>query len=463
MNMKSAFRPIWEMELVISGAVIIGLFQLPQLADHAFNGVLPHLSKQSMVIMFLLYYVAKLSINSLIGAFLLHFIVRSLWVATIGLSEVFPENINLDKTNFGPVTKELIQSKGISLSGLQIKLDRFASMIFSILFLIIGMLIVISIYNSIAIATAFALKKGGMVSPFLNLYKSSIAGVYGIPILISLLGAGMDKWLGKDLSRLDRYPGIVKVTRLFNQINYYLFLEFITGPVVLAFRSRISAIRFTLIGFSIFSILFLSFVFNLEMRDMHFDSYVFMPVESAPQRLDTACYDSLRTTNDPVEMPSIQSDIIDGNAEPIRLFLPFRVMYNNELIEQLCPDLKPFHNDGFYEFSFVKKNPGPGHTEKVEQALECTKKLFQIELDGQTVDDHGMLFTRHQITRKGGLLLYIPTANLESGQHTLKIQLKRKSKKKTEDFQYFIPFWLMKTLPELQQNTPDSPEPIQMK
>ncbi|MCD4654180.1 hypothetical protein K8T06_09605 [bacterium] len=79
MNNKNTLRPIWEMELFISGAVIIGLFQLPQLADQSFNSVLPHLSKQTFFMTFLIYYLAKLSINSLIGAFLLHFTVRSLY------------------------------------------------------------------------------------------------------------------------------------------------------------------------------------------------------------------------------------------------------------------------------------------------------------------------------------------------------------------------------------------------
>ena len=80
MNMKSAFRPIWEMELIISGAVILGLFQLPQLADQSYKLVYPHLAFDTYFIHFLSYYIVKLSINTLIGAFMLHFVVRSLWV-----------------------------------------------------------------------------------------------------------------------------------------------------------------------------------------------------------------------------------------------------------------------------------------------------------------------------------------------------------------------------------------------
>ncbi|MCD4654179.1 hypothetical protein K8T06_09600 [bacterium] len=353
--------------------------------------------------------------------------------------------MDLDKTDFGPVAKRFLQSRGGNLPDLQRKLDHLSSLIFSVLFLIIVLLLVMAMYISICLSMALILQKYGMPGTLYKLFFLSFAVAYGFTLSVTMSGAGLDKWFAKDLARLDRYPRLVKLTHISHTINHYLILNFLTQPVTVVIRSQISGRRFTIIASTIFSIMFISFIISIKAGEMNFDSYIYMPVQSVSPLLNTASYDSMKKPGDPEEIPSIQSDIIDGNTEPIRLFLPFYVLHNNLLLEELCPDLEPFHKDGLYKSSLFKDTALKEREIKVQNALDCTKKLFQIELDDQSLDDIDPLFSRHQVTGKGGLLIYISTKYLESGQHTLKIQVKRKRKDRIEDIDYFIPFWLQKT------------------
>lgn len=442
MNVKNVFRPIWEMELVISGAVILGLFQLPQLADQAFHAFTPHLAFNTFFIHFMAYYIAKLSINSLIGAFMLHFVVRSLWVAIMGLREVFPGEVDLDQTDFGPVSKRIIQIKGVNLTGLQRRLDHFASMIFSMLFLMIVMLVMMALYAGACIASALILPKLGVSGSFFKLFLVSFGVIYGSTTILTCAGGMLDKWMKADETRVDRYPRLARLTYFCLLVAQYMFFGFVTQPVVVVLRTKISASKFTTYTMIAFGIIVSSFLIGMKLETMQFDSYVFMPYESAPQSVNTACYDSLRQPGDSIEVPSIQSDVIHSDDGPIRLFLPYHVLHNNRLLEDLCPDLEPLHADGWYDSSFYKEIPTQERLMKVDNALNCAKQLYTVSVDGQMLSELNLLFTRHHMTNKGGFLLYIPIQDFQPGQHVIHIQMKKQRKKECENKETYIPFYL---------------------
>ncbi|MFC1851545.1 hypothetical protein ACFL27_15220 [candidate division CSSED10-310 bacterium] len=441
MEKKIVFRPIWEMELIISGAIIIGLFQLPQLADQSFEAMMPHVSNQSFWLPFMAYYLAKLSINGLIGAFLLHFTVRSLWVAVLGLQEVFPGSVDLSKTDLGVIAKRFFESRRVDLDELRLKLDHFASLIFSVLFMMIIVLLMLAAYVAMAALLAAIIRKIGATIPFSTLFIGIGGTLYVSASAISVLGALLDKWLTKDETRLKQYPRLVSTTYTCHLIAYYMFFAFLISPIATALRSKVSAKGFIAWSFILAAMIIFPFMLSKKMKSRKYDSYIFMPVESAPQLLDTACYDNLRKPGDPVNVPSIQADIILAGKGPIRLFMPLFVLRNNQLMLELCPDLKPFHTEGSYKSSLMEDLPLEERVTNVKNALECTKKLFHITLDDDQINSDGFLFTHHHLTKKGGLLLYLSTAQLTAGQHTLNIKIKNRTRKGDEEEIFFIPFW----------------------
>src|SRR4051794_24559506 len=82
--------PTWEMELLISGATVFGLMQLPARLDAIFYDLFNRGSEQVASLLMPLWIYAKVALLTLIGTFVLHLVLRGLWVAMVGLDSVYP-------------------------------------------------------------------------------------------------------------------------------------------------------------------------------------------------------------------------------------------------------------------------------------------------------------------------------------------------------------------------------------
>ena len=94
-----------EVELLISAALLFGLMQLPGRLETSWNAINPTLTEGSGVMVFLLYFYMRVMAVTLIGAFALHLVTRAYWVGLVGLDSVFPEGVDWDRVNHGPVAK----------------------------------------------------------------------------------------------------------------------------------------------------------------------------------------------------------------------------------------------------------------------------------------------------------------------------------------------------------------------
>lgn len=95
--------PTWEAELLISGASVFALLQLPawlndrflalqiQLHDHYLNALaLP------------LFLYVKVAVVCLAATFLLHLSLRAYWIGLVGVDSIFPGGPKLDHLRYGP-------------------------------------------------------------------------------------------------------------------------------------------------------------------------------------------------------------------------------------------------------------------------------------------------------------------------------------------------------------------------
>lgn len=91
---------IWELELLISGAVTLGLLQLPGRVDALYRSLDARVSTESATALLLGYEFAKIILYLLIASFVLHLVARAYRVALIGLHAIFPGGIRWSELRY---------------------------------------------------------------------------------------------------------------------------------------------------------------------------------------------------------------------------------------------------------------------------------------------------------------------------------------------------------------------------
>src|SRR5688500_6169378 len=76
----AAYDRTWELELLISGAVVFALLQFPSALDRWFWRVDPHLVGAAEESAFFVYFYSKLIVYTLVATFVVHLCSRAYWV-----------------------------------------------------------------------------------------------------------------------------------------------------------------------------------------------------------------------------------------------------------------------------------------------------------------------------------------------------------------------------------------------
>jgi len=92
--------------------VVFALLQLPPLISEGFDRAQPRLDGNWLLVAVFLFLYAKITVLAMIFTFVAHLVIRTLWVAIIGLDSVYPTGIRWEATRYGPV-------------------DNFASLVFA--------------------------------------------------------------------------------------------------------------------------------------------------------------------------------------------------------------------------------------------------------------------------------------------------------------------------------------------
>ena len=101
--------PTWEVELLLSGALVFSMLQVPDLLDEAIATLRPRLTGSLNYGVFMLYFYLKITSYALIATFVLHLSSRAIWVAALGLRSVYPGGVDWDKLSRGPIYLEYAQ------------------------------------------------------------------------------------------------------------------------------------------------------------------------------------------------------------------------------------------------------------------------------------------------------------------------------------------------------------------
>jgi len=440
---------IWELELVISGAVIVALFQIPQLIDRLYEGLALHLSNEIHMLPFMFYYIGKLILYPLIMTFMLHFFLRGFWVGLIGLKSVFPDGVKWEKLKLPPLQERFLKEESRDLDGVMDLVDRLSSTLFSILFLLVITFLWMGALFLCCVPIAMAIN-----SQFGSEWKFNwiLIGTFYAMLIIIFSGSGLgtiyDKHLQKHPEKLGKHPKLEAAVSFLYRFANVMSLSFINVPIITTFRSNLK--KGTAIAGFFFLLIFFPAIFLtsflLSKGILNFDSYHFFPNQKSEWEVRSIHYDNLREHHELLDVPSIQSDIIEASF--VKLFIPFQVHKDNRLIEEYCPDLKAYRNEGF---SWATTYEAEEHNDEL---ITCIRDIYQVELNGTPLNDVRFLLYTHPKSKVRGILGYIPIERAQPGQNLLHIQKKtttasreeaqespseqRRLKGKTN---WYIPFW----------------------
>jgi hypothetical protein len=429
-------RP-WELELLISGAVVFALLQLPGQVDTWHERFRPTLAEVGSGGATVLYLYLKLALYTLIGSFLLHLAIRAYWVGMIGLESVFPRGIVWENTQLGPVGREAQRRRVPPIQALIDRADRAASVVFGAGFTVALIFLLSVVLGGIVWALALGISRALLGGEQMSWVLLGLALFFSVPQLV--------------LSQLDRrlrvHPGSRGWRRMDRAYGLFYYMQgtWLYAPAMLTLSSNVGrrkarsvsvVVMYSLVGFALVKDVVVA------RGGMSADSYLFVPDNPGRVGVEPGYYEDKRGAGKVVALPSIQSDVV---RDPyVRLFVPYTPAAHNRLLRRACPGLRPFTEGG------VRVEPVRVQPEQPAEAaavLRCWPRVQPVTLNGRPVTVP-LRFYQHPVSGLRGVVAHIPTAGLPRGENVITVarlpsvaEIRGESPRRSIP-PHYIPFWL---------------------
>ena len=423
--------PTWELELLISGAVLFALFQIPPLLNAFFARAEPQATSTMLSVLLFAELYLKAIVYALIASFVVHLVARAYWVGLVGLHSVFPKGVRWENFKSGPVGLEVYKERLVSLPAIISRTDNFCSVIFSFAFLLVLLFVftvcLTSVYSFIAYGVAHAFL-GGKNTDAVFLVLAALTAL--VPAATTLV----DRRFGQRLGPRGR--GIVKGLVVY---SYRGTAQGVISPIFVPLLTNVGRKKIMLIFYvSLFGILTAVIAERFARNDqLSFNSYDYFG-SSSRFGVDYRFYESQRDPGDIyARTPSIQSDIITGSY--VKLFIPYYPRRYNAAIAKSCPALHPLEARGL---QIGTDAPVPDSA--AIPVLECLGRIHGVTVDGAPRPDLEYRFYEHPGTGIKGVITYIPADSLTKGQHVITVKqvpAADASPGTTEPKPWVIPFW----------------------
>ncbi len=400
-----------EVELIISGGMLVALTQVPSHLDAWWDSIALSLSGPYFTTVFVVWYYAKLMVFTLVGAFAVHIIARAYWVGLLGLDSVFPDGIRWERIRYGPIAKRTYQEAFRTLPAMARRADHFGSTIFSFAFWIVLLFVLSSTVAALAGLGALGLRR--WVFP-----GAALGTVWWVLLLaivaVPLLAVGIDRLLG---ARLDGAGRPARLLRAVLRANYLLFAGPLLMPIQFTLFSNLRRRAMWGVLGGVFVVLIGLFVGGEKVRsgDLVVSASEAFPTRPGSATADGRYYESASNIAASRGLPTIQSDVVEGPY--VRLRLPFVARRDAARMRERCPTLPTLSRRGPIGTSLADPPPGPGEEEAL---IGCLAGLWTVRLDGNPVRPDWVLDAGTGASIDG-LVAYLSTEALTSGAHLLEV------------------------------------------
>jgi hypothetical protein len=421
----------WQLELLISGFAIFGLFSsTPHIDDYLLAA-----NFDNRVTEVLLWFAIKICCWILIFNLLIHVILRGLWIGALGLRYVSGD-IDYKKLNYSPKFTKFLQKKIGSFDKYIATLENYCSILFAISFLLIFyFLACITFIVSILLIIFLIIDPEKNDGSFENV--KSVIGI--VLILFVIFGAFLTFFDFISQGFLKKKKWLSKIYFPIYRVFSVITLSFLYRPLVYNFLDNKFGRRLSLILVPVFaSILFLS---SYHYRN---SNYLSVDRSSSLNYANPNNYEDLLINNKNfIKVAAIPSKII--TTPYLKVFMLFKKNVEDRLFrfnEGLRPlnDLRGLES----ELNITTNTPKRINYKRRDSLLKVYFKTFN-EVHNVYIDDNLYLSDFIGTTnpnKKFGFETYLNIKDLKEGKHLLKITRKQKRKKDTVKYALVkIPFW----------------------
>jgi hypothetical protein len=438
---EPAVRP-WELELLISGAVVFSLLQVPGVVDGLYGRVQPHLAERAHFGAFMLYTYVKLILYTLISCFIMHLGMRAYWVGLIGLETVFPHGVRWEDSTYGPIMTDVYRRK---LGRLQPRIDaadRFCSILFPLAFTLVMVFAYSVLMLGVVTLLAFGISRLLLNGQHFALLCIAI---FAVALSVPLIAWALDRWMGARLepgSRGDR------TIRRLSLAAYYVNAMPAYGTVFMTlFSNAKKGARYPMM-YALMALLFGFFI----MKDVFMargvvltTDHLYLPDTPGEFGLRAAYYESQREPGGVYDRtPSIQSDVV---SDPyVKLFIPYTPIRHGAAFAEQCPQVEPLSRGG------VRMDIGAQpQAAQVQAVMDCWMRLQPVTLNGAPIRPDFRFYEQPQSGLRG-IMAYIPVAGLPRGENVITVglsprpqsdeKIRERIRGSTPAPPHYIRFWL---------------------
>jgi hypothetical protein len=392
---------VWEPELLISGIVLFGLLQIPSGLDN----MLQYLNDWGASILLfsnLDEYLAsflKTSVYLLIVGLIVNILLRSVWVVMIGLSYTLPEGINIQKLSLQAYYANKL-SKIPSYAIYIIRIDKLASTVYSLTFLLFMCLIGFSFFFLIYSGLFITLIQ---IPLFRNqVYPGSWINTLFSTLLICIGGIYLLDFL--TLGWLKKYAFLNKVYRPVYIVMSMLTLAPVYRNIYYGVISRFD--RWKIITGLIVYLVMVSMLTQWQMGN---DSLLNM--SAFYKKTHAANYDGYYRDKDPEKISNwlhIPSAQVRGPV--LEFFIAHKAALEDSIIVSYTRNYKLDKAQLLASDSLI---------------LNALSEFYRFKLNGEWLEPIPMTFMSYSRYNQRGVMGFIEMNTLNRGAYRLELWLKR--------------------------------------
>lgn len=416
--------PTWEVELLISGATVFGLMQLPSRLEALMVNLANRAEADIGMLLIPLWIYMLSGLLILIGTFIVHLGLRAYWVALVGLDSVYPGGVKWSSfKRAGPYQLETSRRGREDLPALIEGADNRASRVFAIGVGLAMILLLPTLMVSLALAIMLAFRwvpGSDGLSPMIGFWAlfAGITVPWFIAVIIDqqlaarwprdsrgarLLRAILGFYARVGMGRASNLPMAIYVSNAEGHRGN-IFISVASGLIMVVASVQI-------IGFAI--------EFDLDDRQglpafAATGEDLILPRHYASQR---AREPSL------TPLPFIPDPVVRGPY--LRLFVPYRVARHNAALETEC-------------------EPAAEGERASRAVLDCYARLHDVRINGAPVAGLRFDAAEDPVSGVRGMLAMISMDGLASGRHELTLLPPPRIETKESDpplKPFRIPFW----------------------
>ncbi|GLU45630.1 hypothetical protein [Allomuricauda sp. NBRC 101325] len=422
----------WELELIISGFAIFGLFT----AYDPLRIEMINAQNEDQIYNFVVYFVLTIAASILLFNLLLHVILRGLWIGSLGLRYVSGD-IEFDKLKYSEKFTNYLKKRIVSFDRYIANLENYCSVLFAISFLLIFYVLAFTmIIICIVLVAQFVIESEVLPERFASILGAFLMIFIVTGMILTFIDFITQGWLKKKKW----------ISRIYFPI-YWIFsfitLSFLYRPLVYNFLDNRFGKRLILLLTPIYLAILL--ITTLGYRN---SNYLDKELNSSSIFANKENYFDMLT--DEEDFPGrlvIPSKVI---TEPyLKVFVPFSENIENRIFA-FNDSLKP-KNDRRGLSSSIKINTNwsdeitsARQKDSIRKAyLKTFNTIYSFKIDTLNLDEDFIITTgKHNIL---GFETYLNIKELEEGKHLLKLIRQRKEKDTIARYaDAAIPFWNFK-------------------